>query len=162
VLAHDQLETAIAQMRLRFTAISEQIAAQLSALARTAAQSSPRNSDAAILSAAAQIGTLQERLCAEANRLPIGPQQRFSIMQTLLQSQHEALLHLGVLVRQHALAARGLTPNSFNAYMGSTGQDGTHSYETRGSGSRADSGSGSRADWRAGTTNPGRSSRVLD
>ena len=131
MLAHDQLETAIAQMRLRFTAISEQIAAQLSALARTAAQSSPRNSDTAILSAAAQIGTLQERLCAEANRLPIGPQQRFSIMQTLLQSQHEALLHLGVLVRQHALAARGLTPNSFNAYMGPTGQDGTQSYETR-------------------------------
>jgi SPOR domain len=131
VLAHDQLETAIAQMRLRFTAISEQIAAQLSALARSAAQSSPRNSDAAILSAAAQIGTLQERLCAEANRLPIGPQQRFSIMQTLLQSQHEALLHLGVLVRQHALAARGLTSNSFNTYMGPTGPDGTQSYETR-------------------------------
>src|SRR5262245_12309476 len=94
-------------MRVRFTAISRQIADQLDALARTAARS-PQATHSAILSAAADIGTMQKRLCAEADRLPIGPEQRYALMQTLLQTQHDSLLHLGILVREQALAARGL------------------------------------------------------
>ena len=144
MLAQDQLEAAIAEMRVRFTAISRQIADQLDALARTAARS-PQATHSAILSAAADIGTMQKRLCAEANRLPIGPEQRYALMQTLLQTQHDSLLHLGVLVREQALAARGLigpAPNTAtraapNSYMPTSAHDGMTGLQSYGDIGRA-------------------------
>jgi SPOR domain len=144
VLAQDQLEAAIAEMRVRFTAISRQIADQLDALARTAARS-PKATHSAILSAAADIGAMQKRLCAEANRLPIGPEQRYALMQTLLQTQHDSLLHLSILVREQALAARGLigpapttaTRASPNSYMPTSAHDGMTGVQSYGDIGRA-------------------------
>ena len=103
MLAHDERQGAIDDMRARFRAVSEQIANELAALARTAPQL-PAAERTAVLSAAAQIAKTQEGLCAETARAPIALELSLGVMQDLL----EGLLHLGGIVKQQAPS--GLDP----------------------------------------------------
>ena len=103
MLAQDERQGAIAEMRARFRAVSEQIANELAALARSAPQL-PSAERTAVLSAATQIAKTQEALCAETARAPVALELRLGVMQDLL----EGLLHLGVIVKQHAPS--GLDP----------------------------------------------------
>lgn len=99
--AHGALEAQVARMRARFVAISQEIANELSALAKSAAQSaSVREAD--LLSVAAQIAAAQARLCAEVDRLPASLQASYGLLQNALQAQQQTLLQLGVVARQHA------------------------------------------------------------
>src|SRR5436190_18614115 len=103
VLAHDERQGAIDDMRARFRAVSEQIANELAALARSAPQL-PSAERTAVLSAAAQIAKTQEGLCAETARAPIALELSLGVMQDLL----EGLRHLGGIVKQQAPS--GLEP----------------------------------------------------
>src|SRR6476661_3361125 len=103
VLAHDERQGAIDDMRARFRAISEQIANELAALSRSAPQL-PSAERTAVLSAANQIAKTQEGLCAETARAPIALELSLGVMQDLLQG----LLHLGGIVKQQAPS--GLDP----------------------------------------------------
>jgi hypothetical protein len=102
VLAQDERQGAI-DMRARFRVVSEQIANELVALSRSAAQM-PSAERAAVLSAANQIAKTQEGMCDEAARAPMALELHLGVMQDLL----DGLLHLGAIVRQQA--PRGLDP----------------------------------------------------
>ena len=74
MLAQDERQGAVADLRARFRAVSEQISNGLAALARSAAQL-PSAEHTAVLSAATQIAKTQEGLCAETARAPAHPRK---------------------------------------------------------------------------------------
>jgi len=101
VFAQDQLERAVFDMRAQFLMVSGQIADELTRLAQHAATSSPGVRERVIM-AAAQIASTQQFLRAESDRLPSDPQERYAIMESVLQAQQGALHQLAIIVKQHA------------------------------------------------------------
>jgi sporulation related protein len=104
VFAHDEIERAVGEMRAQFLTVSGQIADELTRLADyiTAAPAGVREH---VIAAAAQIASMQARLRLEADRLPAGAQERYAIMQSVLQAQQGALQQLAIIVKQHAPAS---------------------------------------------------------
>jgi hypothetical protein len=101
VNAQDQYERAVGEMRAQFLAVSGQIADELTRLAQHVASSSPGVRER-VITAAAQIASTQQFLRAEADRLPSDPEERYVIMESVLQAQQGALHQLAIIVKQHA------------------------------------------------------------
>ncbi len=108
--AQDEFERAVRDMRAQFLTVSGQIADELTRLAQHVA-SSPASVRERVITAAAQIASTQQFLRAESDRLPSDPQERYAIMESVLQAQQGALHQLAIIVKQHA---PGWYPNLSN------------------------------------------------
>lgn len=98
--AQEQFERAVVEMRAQFLAVSGQIADELTRLTQHAAVSSPAVRDRVVM-AVGQIAATQQFLRVETERLPSDPQERYAIMDSVLQAQQGALHQLAI-IRQHA------------------------------------------------------------